>query len=422
MSDQTRIEWTDATWNPIRGCSKISPGCTHCYAETFAERFRGVPGHPYEQGFDLRTVPEKLADPLRWRAPRMVFVNSMSDLFHQDVSDDYIRKVVHVMLVANWHTYQVLTKRSVRMRELLETHLRDAAEATQIWWGVSVENRRDGLPRIDDLRAAPAQTRFLSVEPLLEDLGPLDLTGIHWVIVGGESGPGARPMDADWVRSIRDQCRTAGVPFFFKQWGGTRKGKAGRGSTARPMTRSRPRRSLPPLMTRTDDPCWPRSMRGTHEPLLPLHAVWQGLFRGQTSLPAGRHVATDADWSRTSRCPPALGGPPCGTARTMFTRWPKCRPATTRDAGVGPQRFPIPEDRPGSTGAVAAGRPPAGRWRRVLRDFAVESSFLEQEILLLVALSAADLLVTYALLRQGPRSTRLTRSPNGSFSAGTSPG
>ncbi len=228
MSDQTRIEWTDATWNPIRGCTKISPGCAHCYAETFAERFRGVPGHPYEQGFDLKTVPEKLGEPLKWRAPKMVFVNSMSDLFHQDVSEDYIREVVRVMLLADWHTYQVLTKRARRMRELLGSRLRDAAEASQIWWGVSVENRRDGLPRIDELRASPARTRFLSIEPLLEDLGPLDLSGIHWVIAGGESGPGARPMQRDWVASIRDQCRAAGVPFFFKQWGGTRKAKAGR--------------------------------------------------------------------------------------------------------------------------------------------------------------------------------------------------
>ena len=245
MSDQTRIEWTDATWNPIRGCTKISPGCTHCYAETFAERFRGVPGHPYEQGFDLRTIPEKLADPLRWRASRMVFVNSMSDLFHQEVSEDYIRKVVRVMLLANWHTYQVLTKRSSRMRELLETRFRDAAEATQIWWGVSVENRRDGLPRIEDLRAAPARVRFLSVEPLLEDLGPLDLSGIHWVIVGGESGPGARPMNPGWVRSIRDQCRTSGVPFFFKQWGGTRKGKAGRALDGQTYDEKPPRMITP---------------------------------------------------------------------------------------------------------------------------------------------------------------------------------
>jgi protein gp37 len=228
MSDHTRIEWTDATWNPIRGCTKISPGCAHCYAETFAERFRGVAGHPYEQGFDLRLVPNKLADPLKWRTPKRVFVNSMSDLFHQDVPEAYIQEVVGVMLKAEWHTYQVLTKRSSRMRQLLETSLQCAASVAQIWWGVSVENRRDGLERIADLRQAPAKTRFLSVEPLLEDLGPLDLTGIHWVIVGGESGPGARPMEKEWIISIRDQCKIAGVPFFFKQWGGTRKGKTGR--------------------------------------------------------------------------------------------------------------------------------------------------------------------------------------------------
>ncbi len=241
MSDQTRIEWTDATWNPIRGCTKISPGCAHCYAETFAERFRGVPGHPYEQGFDLRTVPGKLAEPLRWRSSRMVFVNSMSDLFHVDVTEDYIREVVRVMLVADWHTYQVLTKRSERMRELLQGPLRDAAEAPQIWWGVSVENRRDGLPRVDALRASPARTRFLSIEPLLEDLGELDLSGIHWVIAGGESGPGARPMRPEWIESIRDQCRASGVPFFFKQWGGTRKGKAGRTLDGRTYDEKPPR-------------------------------------------------------------------------------------------------------------------------------------------------------------------------------------
>src|ERR1017187_805609 len=228
MIDKSQIEWTDATWNPIRGCTKISPGCAHCYAETFAERFRGVPGHPYEQGFDLRLVPEKLADPLKWPRPRMVFVNSMSDLFHNDVPEDYIQEVVRVMLLADWHTYQVLTKRSERMRELLQTSLRHAAAAPQIWWGVSVENRRDGLPRVDDLRASPAATRFLSVEPLLEDLGPLDLTGIHWVIAGGESGPGFRPMDGGWVTAIRNQCKAAGVPFFFKQWGGVHKAKTGR--------------------------------------------------------------------------------------------------------------------------------------------------------------------------------------------------
>ncbi len=228
MSDRTRIEWTDATWNPIRGCTKISPGCAHCYAETFAERFRGVEGHPYEQGFDLRLVPEKLADPFKWSSPRMVFVNSMSDLFHEDVPYEYIREVVEVMLQANWHTYQVLTKRSERLRELLQTRLNDAAAAPQIWWGVSVENQRDGLPRIRDLQQTPATTRFLSVEPLLEDLGPLDLTGIHWVIVGGESGAGCRPIDGNWITSIRNQCQKAGVSFFFKQWGGLHKKKAGR--------------------------------------------------------------------------------------------------------------------------------------------------------------------------------------------------
>lgn len=228
MSDRSTIEWTDATWNPVRGCTKITSGCAHCYAETFAERFRGVPGHPYEQGFDLRLIPEKLTQPLLWRRPRMIFVNSMSDLFHADVPDDYIVKVVRVMQLANWHTYQVLTKRSERMRDLLRTKLRFAAEEPHIWWGVSVENRDQGLPRVEHLRSAPAAVRFLSVEPLLESLGPVDLTGIHWIILGGESGPGARPLEKSWVVEIRDQCEAAGIPFFFKQWGGTRKAKAGR--------------------------------------------------------------------------------------------------------------------------------------------------------------------------------------------------
>jgi len=228
VSDRSSIEWTDATWNPVRGCSKISPGCAHCYAETFAERFRDVAGHPYEQGFDLRLVPEKLPEPLRWRTPKMVFVNSMSDLFHEDVPDDYILRVVRIMELANWHTYQVLTKRSERLRDLLTGKLQFAAGLPHIWWGVSVENRRHGLPRMEHLRAAPAALRFLSIEPLLEDLGTLDLEGIHWVIVGGESGWGARPMDKAWVLSLRDQCRNARVPFFFKQWGGVRKSEAGR--------------------------------------------------------------------------------------------------------------------------------------------------------------------------------------------------
>jgi len=228
MSAESSIEWTDATWNPVRGCSKVSPGCKHCYAETFAERFRGVRGHPYEQGFDLRLVPEKLREPLRWRTPKMIFVNSMSDLFHEAVPDDYIRMVARVMVTANWHTYQVLTKRSKRLQVLLSSQLSFAAEQQHIWWGVSVEDTQYGLPRMGDLRNTRATVRFLSVEPLLEDLGRLDLTGIHWVIVGGESGPGARPMKKGWVLSLRDQCRRDGVPFFFKQWGGVRKSTTGR--------------------------------------------------------------------------------------------------------------------------------------------------------------------------------------------------
>ena len=228
MSLESSIEWTDATWNPVRGCKKVSPGCKHCYAETFAERFRGVEGHPYEQGFDLRLVPEKLGEPLRWRSPKMVFVNSMSDLFQDGVTDDYIVAVAKVMAHAKWHTFQVLTKRAVRLRKLLATKLRSIAREPHIWWGVSVENRKYGLPRIDHLRTTPAAVRFLSVEPLLEDLGRLNLKGVHWVIVGGESGPGARPMNEKWVLSIRNQCSRAAVPFFFKQWGGVRKAVAGR--------------------------------------------------------------------------------------------------------------------------------------------------------------------------------------------------
>ena len=228
MSDNSKIEWTDATWNPVRGCSKVSPGCVHCYAETFAERFRDVPGHPFEFGFDLRLVPEKLGDPIRWSKPKKIFVNSMSDLFHEGVPDEYIEKVCRVMLAANWHTYQILTKRADRMAELLQTKLRKAAKAAHIWWGVSVENRQHGLPRIAKLRSAKPTVAFLSVEPLLEDLGKFDLSGIQWVIVGGESGPGARPMEKAWVRGIRLQCETFKIPFFFKQWGGVRKSETGR--------------------------------------------------------------------------------------------------------------------------------------------------------------------------------------------------
>jgi len=228
MAQTSSIEWTDATWNPVRGCTKISPGCKHCYAETFAERFRGVPGHPYEQGFDLKLVPAKLAEPLRWATPKTIFVNSMSDLFQVGVPDSYVEQVVRVMQMANWHTYQVLTKRADRMRDMLSDQLAFAAQDEHIWWGVSVEDKRYGLPRLAALRVTPATMRFLSIEPLLEDLGEIDLEGIDWAIVGGESGHGARPMDKEWVLSLRHQCRTAKVPFFFKQWGGVRKSEAGR--------------------------------------------------------------------------------------------------------------------------------------------------------------------------------------------------
>lgn len=228
MSLASKIEWTDATWNPVRGCTKISPGCKHCYAERFAERFRGVPNHPFEQGFDLRLIPEKLAEPLRWKEPKMIFVNSMSDLFHQEVPDPFILRVATTMRLANWHTYQVLTKRSERLRDLLTGALNDIAGEAHIWWGVSVEDRKHGLPRIEDLQRSPAAVRFLSVEPLIESLGPISLEGISWVIVGGESGPRARPMKEEWVLAIREQCEASNVPFFFKQWGGVRKKATGR--------------------------------------------------------------------------------------------------------------------------------------------------------------------------------------------------
>jgi protein gp37 len=226
MSDHSKIEWTDATWNPVRGCTKISPGCAHCYAETFAERFRGVPGHPYEQGFDLRLVPDKLMQPLLWRSPKMIFVNSMSDLFQEGVPDDYVEAVARVMTAAKWHTFQVLTKRSERLRDLLNTKIDFAAKQSHIWWGVSVENQKHGLPRIEHLRQSSALHRFLSIEPLLEDLGTINLDAINWVIVGGESGARARPMDIAWARSIRQQCEEARVAFFLKQLGG-RRGKRG---------------------------------------------------------------------------------------------------------------------------------------------------------------------------------------------------
>ncbi len=214
MSDNSKIEWTEATWNPVTGCTQISPGCAHCYAMRFANRFRGVPGHPYERGFDLQLRPERLRQPLEWKKPRRIFVNSMSDLFHDEVPEEYIRQVFDVMEEAGQHTFQVLTKRAERVKRLAPT----LPWPSNVWLGVSVENRY-WTRRIDDLREVPAAVRFLSCEPLLGPLNDLNLTGIGWVIAGGESGPGSRRPKPDWFRSIRDQCAAAEVGFFFKQWG-----------------------------------------------------------------------------------------------------------------------------------------------------------------------------------------------------------
>lgn len=227
MSFISKIEWTGATWNPMRGCNRVGPDCDHCYMMTHAQRFVGTPGHPYELGSKFRLVPGSLTLPLKWTAPTKVFVNSMSDFFHPKAPTEYLVDCARVMGAASWHIYQVLTKRSALMREMLSQELRFAAELDHVWWGVSA-GVRAGLPRIDDLRAAPAKRRFLSLEPLLEDLGTINLNGISWVIVGGESGPGARPIQYAWVANIRDQCWAAGVPFFFKQWGGVHKGRTGR--------------------------------------------------------------------------------------------------------------------------------------------------------------------------------------------------
>lgn len=227
MADSTAIEWTDATWNPVTGCTKISPGCDHCYAERFSERFRGTPGHPFEQGFDLTLRPERLEQPLRWRSPRMIFVNSMSDLFHKKVPKEFIERVCETMERADWHTFQVLTKRSSLMRDFLRRRYSNGRGPLHMWFGVSIEDARR-RSRVRHLQDTPAGVRFLSIEPLIGPVGKLDLDGIDWVIVGGESGPGARPMAIDWVREIRDQCSESGVAFFFKQWGGFRPKSGGR--------------------------------------------------------------------------------------------------------------------------------------------------------------------------------------------------
>jgi protein gp37 len=221
MALDTGIEWTDATWNPVSGCTKISPGCDNCYAERIAERFRGVPGHPFEHGFDLTLRPHKVREPLSWHAPKRVFVNSMSDLFHKEVPRDFIDMVFDTMERADWHVFQLLTKRSSLMRTYVNQRYGADGAPQHIWLGVSIEDRK-ALVRLNHLKQAHAATRFVSFEPLLEELRGLDLAGIHWAIAGGESGPFARPMQATWVRGLRDQCRAQGVAFFFKQWGGIR--------------------------------------------------------------------------------------------------------------------------------------------------------------------------------------------------------
>lgn len=216
MATNSRIEWTEQTWNPIVGCTKISAGCKHCYAETMATRLKamGTPG--YENGFALRLLPQRLVDPIKRRKPTVYFVNSMSDLFHEKVPEAFIDQIFGVISATPQHHYQILTKRAAR----LARHFATRTVPANVWLGVSVENRRHGVPRIDHLRTVPARVRFLSVEPLLEDLGDLDLRGIHWVIVGGESGPKARVMKPEWAEAVRQQCADQDVAFFFKQWGG----------------------------------------------------------------------------------------------------------------------------------------------------------------------------------------------------------
>lgn len=227
MAQGTQIEWTDATWNPVTGCSKITAGCDNCYAERFSERFRGVPGHPFESGFDLTLRPHRLEQPLNWKQPRRIFVNSMSDLFHKEVPTAFIDKVFDTMERADWHTFQVLTKRSSLMARYLRKRYGNKLAPAHIWLGVSVEDARNCV-RLKHLRQAQAAVKFISFEPLLGPVGEIDLSGFNWVIVGGESGPRSRPMDEAWAIEIRDLCRNAKVAFFFKQWGGVRPKSGGR--------------------------------------------------------------------------------------------------------------------------------------------------------------------------------------------------
>ncbi len=215
MSTSTGIEWTDATWNPVTGCSKVSPGCKHCYAERLAARLQAMGNRRYARGFAVTLHPDLIELPLRWRRPRRVFVNSMSDLFHEEIPEAFIRQVFETMARAHWHQFQILTKRSARLRELSSR----LPWPPNVWQGISIESAAY-VRRVRDLQCVPAAVRFLSIEPLLGPIRQLPLDGINWVIVGGESGPDRRPVEAEWVRDLRDQCLRAGVAFFFKQWGG----------------------------------------------------------------------------------------------------------------------------------------------------------------------------------------------------------
>jgi protein gp37 len=248
MSNTTQIEWTDATWNPVTGCTKVTRGCDFCYAERFSERFRDVPGHPFRTGFDLTLRPDRLTQPLRWREPRRIFVNSMSDLFHKEIPKPFIDAVFDTMETANWHTYQILTKRSSLMVRYLRARYNSRIAPGHIWLGVSVEDAKNTV-RLKHLRAAQAHVKFVSFEPLLGPVGKVDLSGIDWAIVGGESGPRARPMAEEWVIEIRDQCWAFNVAFFFKQWGGVRPKSGGRLLRGRewneyPRTKMHPRKAI----------------------------------------------------------------------------------------------------------------------------------------------------------------------------------
>jgi len=227
LAATTQIEWTDATWNPVTGCTKITRGCDFCYAERFSERFRGVPDHPFENGFDLTLRPDRVTQPLKWKQPRRIFVNSMSDLFHKEVPTHFIDSVFNTMEEANWHTYQILTKRSSLMARYLRKRYGKNLAPPHIWLGVSIEDAKNAI-RLKHLRISQASVKFVSFEPLLDSVGKVDLTGIDWAIVGGESGPHARPMKEEWAIEIRDQCQKAKVAFFFKQWGGFRPKAGGR--------------------------------------------------------------------------------------------------------------------------------------------------------------------------------------------------